>query len=51
MEKLLKFSMYFSFFSGFAVYEVPGSMTRLTPQYVMEHVSIEIDRYIIYIDR
>ena len=24
---------------GFAVYEVPGNMTRLTPQYVLEHVS------------
>ena len=25
---------------GFAVYEVPPAMTRLTPQYVLEHVSI-----------
>ena len=24
---------------GFAVYEVPPNMTRLTPQYVLEHVS------------
>ena len=24
---------------GFAVYEVPSNMTRLTPQYVMEQVS------------
>ena len=24
---------------GFAVYEVPPNMTRLTPQYVQEHVS------------
>ena len=24
---------------GFAVYEVPPAMTRLTPQYVLEHVS------------
>ena len=25
---------------GFAVYEVPPAMTRLTPQYVLEHVSL-----------
>ena len=25
---------------GFAVYEVPPAMTRLTPQYVQEHVSV-----------
>jgi hypothetical protein len=24
---------------GFAVYEVPPNMTRLTPQYVLDHVS------------
>ena len=24
---------------GFAVYEVPPNMTRLSPQYVLEHVS------------
>ena len=28
---------------GFAVYEVPPAMTRLTPQYVQEHVSLMND--------
>ncbi len=27
---------------GFAVYEVPAHMTRLTPSYVAEHVSVEM---------
>ena len=30
---------------GFAVYEVPPNMTRLTPQYVLEHVS----QYVFYV--
>lgn len=30
---------------GFAVYEVPHSMPRLTPHFVSEHVSLQVLEY------
>ena len=34
---------------GFAVYEVPPAMTRLTPQYVLEHVSDDYVNFAVYL--
>ena len=34
---------------GFAVYEVPPAMTRLTPQYVLEHVSGQYENFVVYL--
>ena len=34
---------------GFAVYEVPPAMTRLTPQYVLEHVSDDYVNSAVYL--